>query len=203
MEALSAILRDISKQKDAEAAIHESEGRFRVKADGCPAVMWVTNVEGGIQFINRAYRELTGTSSEDAEGHKWQMALHPEDSPAYLGAFQRAVRDHTPFSAEVSARRADGEWRWMASQAETRISSAGEYLGHVGISTDITDRRQAEQATRDSQEFARAMIDALSSHVCVLNEAGTIIAVNRAWKAFAAANRRVDCDGVRPESPEP
>jgi PAS domain S-box-containing protein len=95
VEALSAILRDISKQKDAEEAIHESEERFRVMADGCPAVMWVTNAEGGIQFINRAYRELIGTTYEETEGHKWQVALHPEDSARYVEAFQRAVRDHT------------------------------------------------------------------------------------------------------------
>jgi PAS domain S-box-containing protein len=109
VEALSAILRDISKQKDAEEAMRESEERFRIMADGCPAAMWVTNAEGGIQFINRAYRELIGTTYEEAEGHKWQMALHPEDSTEYLGAFQRAMRERSPFHAEARARCA--EWR--------------------------------------------------------------------------------------------
>ena len=89
-------------------------------------------------------------------------------------------------------RRADGEWRWFASHAVPRLSANGEYLGHGGISTDVTDRKHAEQTLRDSQEFAQATIDTLSSHVCVLDETGTILAVNHAWRAFAKANRTID-----------
>jgi PAS domain S-box-containing protein len=155
VEALSAILRDISKQRDAEEAMQESEERFRIMADGCPAVMWVTNAEGGIQFINRAYRDLIGTTYEETEGHKWRMALHPGDSAQYLGAFQRSVRDHTPFRAEARARRADGEWRWMASYGAPRFSTDGEFLGHVGLSLDITERKCMEDALRESDESHR------------------------------------------------
>jgi PAS domain-containing protein len=61
--AVSIILRDISKRKGAENALSESEDRFRIMADGCPTLLWVTNAAGGNLFINRAYREFTGTTT--------------------------------------------------------------------------------------------------------------------------------------------
>ena len=197
---IAAIVRDISERKRAGEVLHESEDRFRVMADCLPTMIWVTDAEGGNQFINRAYREFCGTTCEQVEGGKWHLLIHPEDVTEYVAAFQRAVRERAPFSAEARIRRADGEWRCLGSRAAPRISPGGEYLGHVGLSADITDRRQAEQATRDSLEFTQATINALSSHVCVLNQAGTIVAVNQAWKSFAAANRRVDCGEVQSES---
>ncbi len=183
---------DITERKRAQEALRESEGRFRIMADGCPAPMWVTDAEGRNQFINRAYREFCGTSYEQVEGGKWQLLIHPDDAAEYVEAFHRAARDHTPFSAEARVRRADGEWRWVASSAEPRFSPDGAFLGHVGLSLDISERRGAEQVILESQRFAQSTIDALSSHVCVLDETGTILAVNQAWKDFARVNRRLD-----------
>jgi PAS domain S-box-containing protein len=146
---------DITERKRAEEALHESEERFRLIADGCPSMMWVTDAEGGNTFINRAYREFSGATLEDVEGDKRQILIHPDDAPEYIGAFERAVREHTPFRAEARVRRADGEWRWFGSHAAPRLSPGGGYLGHVGLSSDITARRQAEQALQGSEEKFR------------------------------------------------
>jgi PAS domain S-box-containing protein len=187
---------DITERKRTEEALRESEGRFRTMADSCPTGIWVTDARGVTRFINRAYRDFCGIVSESMERDEGRLLLHPDDAE-HAGAFDRAVRDHTPFNAEVRFRRADGEWRWVEMAAVPRLSSGGEFLGLVGTSKDITGRKQAEQAIRDSQEFAQATIDALSSHVCVLDEAGTIIAVNQAWKDFAKANRKAEsADGA-------
>ncbi len=158
-----AHVEDITERKRAEEGLKESEERFRVMADGCPTAMWVTNAEGGIQFINRAYREFVGATFEQMEGHKWQLALNPEDSPEYLEAFRSAVREHTPFRAETRSRRADGQWRWFASYAEPRFSSDGEYLGHVGLSPDITERKRAEEALRAVEARNHMLAHALAS----------------------------------------
>ena len=162
VEALSAILRDISQRKKAEEALIESEERFRIMADGCPAVMWVTNTKGGIQFINRAYRELIGTTYEEAEGCKWQVVLHPHDAPEYLAAFHRAVERHTPFKAESRARRADGRWRCFESYAEPRFTVHGEFLGHVGISSDITAQKRYQEELIQARRGADAANEAKS-----------------------------------------
>ena len=127
------------------------------------------------------------------------MLSHPDDLPEYVKVIDRAVREQTNFRAEARIRRADGEWRLIGSHGSPRLSPGGAFLGFIGVSSDITDRRLADQALRDSREFAQATIDALSSHICVLDETGTIIAVNQAWKKFAAENQREDSDGGRPD----
>jgi PAS domain S-box-containing protein len=162
---------DITERKRAEEALRESEERFRIMADGCPAVMWVTNAEGGIQFINQAYRDFCGTTYEQVEGHKWQLLVHPDDAPEYVAALHRAVREHKPFRAETRARRADGEWRWFASYAEPRFSPCGEFLGHVGLSPDITERKQAEQALQNSEEKFRQLAENIREVFWITNPA--------------------------------
>jgi PAS domain S-box-containing protein len=150
---------DITERKRTEDALQESEQRFRLIADSCPSMMWVTDAEGGTTFINRAHRDFCGATSEDVEGGKWQILIHPDDAPKYIGAFRSAVQEHTLFRAEARVRRADGEWRWFGSTAAPRLSPGGEYLGHVGLSSDITERRQAEHALRGSEEKFRQLAE--------------------------------------------
>ena len=66
------------------------------------------------------------------------------------------MRERAPFRAEARVRRSDGEWRWIASHAEPRLSPSGEFLGHVGISPDITDRKQSEEALQKAKDAAEA-----------------------------------------------
>ncbi|MGA9564802.1 MAG: PAS domain S-box protein [Candidatus Korobacteraceae bacterium] len=139
--------------------MRESEDRFRIMADGCPALMWMTNELGKPQFINRSYREFFKTTCEALTlDSRWSL-IRPDDRLAYARAFRRAVEEHEPFQAEARFRRADGEWRWIASYAEPRFSPSGEFLGHIGLSPDITDRKQTEEALRSSEEKFRQLAD--------------------------------------------
>ncbi len=67
--------------------------------------------------------------------------------------------EQAPFRAEARARRADGEWLWVASYAEPRLSPSGEFLGHVGLSPDITERKQTELALQTSEEKFRQLAE--------------------------------------------
>ncbi len=154
-----AHVEDITERKRTEEALRESEDRFRIMADSCATMLWVTDAAGGVQFVNRAYREMSGVTPEQVEGHKWQLVMHPEDAPAYVGTFERAVREHTSSRAEGRYRSANGEWRWVFSQAEPRFSPSGEFLGHVGLSLDITERKQVEQALHASEEKFRQLAE--------------------------------------------
>jgi PAS domain S-box-containing protein len=156
---IAAIARDIGERLRAEQALHESEERFRIMADGCPAIMWVTDAEGGIRFVNRTCREFFGASLEHVEGRQWHKLLHPNDAPEYLASHTRAVNDRAPFRTEARVRRADGEWRWIASHAEPRFSPSGEFLGHVGLSPDITELKRAGEAVRSSEEKFRQVAE--------------------------------------------
>ena len=156
---VQAVLRDITGRKQTEIALRESEERFRIMADSCPTGIWVTDPDGGIRFINRTYRKFCGVTSEELERDAWQSRLHPDDAPEVFRAFQRALKEHRSFKAEGRSRRADGEWRWVESHAEPRFSSNGEFLGLVGTSKDVSDRKQAEQALHNSEQKFRQLAE--------------------------------------------
>jgi diguanylate cyclase (GGDEF)-like protein/PAS domain S-box-containing protein len=156
---VAGIALDVTEHKRAEQVLRESEERFRIMADGCPTMMWVTDADGGNQFINQAYRDFTGTTYQQVAGKKWELLIHPDDAAEYVRAYEQALKEHTRFKAEVRVRRADGQWRCLASDAMPRFSSKDAFLGLVGLSTDITERKRAEQTLQSSEEKFRQLAE--------------------------------------------
>ena len=159
---LQATVRDITATSLAEGKLRESEDRFRTMADGCPIGIWVTDAQGGTRFVNRVYEEFCGVPFERLEADQWRSLLHPADASEFVGAFQLALKEQKPFQAEYRVRRADGEWRWLESYASPRFSPDGQFLGLVGASKDISDRKEAEQALQNSEEKFRQLAENIS-----------------------------------------
>jgi PAS domain S-box-containing protein len=170
---------NITERRQAEEALRESEERFRIMADGCPMPMWVTNAENGIEFINRAFGEFGGTVYEQVEGNKWQLLLHPDDAPEFVRESLGAHQKHTPFRAETRVRRADGEWRWLAAFSEPRFSPSSEYLGHVGLGVDITERKHAEQESQFQLSFIRAIYEGSLDGILVVSPLNVVLSHNK------------------------
>jgi PAS domain S-box-containing protein len=135
---------DITAAKRAEAALRESEERFRVMADSSPFMIRVDGADGMTMLVNKAYTDFFGITQEQVQGKFWKPVLHPDDAEQYLNQFMASLEGHKPFHTEARVRRADGEWRWLESFAEPRFSSAGEFEGMVGGSLDITERKKTE-----------------------------------------------------------
>jgi len=185
--------RDITEQKQAERALKESEERFRIMADGCPMPMWVTGADAGIQFVNRALREFAG--EEQVEDDNWLLFSHPDDAQAFFEESRRVVRERVPLRTEARFRRADGEWRWLAVVGEPRFSSSGEFLGHIGLGMDITERKQAEQALKETEERFRVMADSCPLGIWVTDGQGRTLFANRAYRKFCGiASEEVEPD---------
>jgi PAS domain S-box-containing protein len=117
-------------------------------ADGTPLIIWVTNAQGEIEFVNRAYSEFFGFTFEEIKDMGWQPLVHPEDQTSYTNVFLECLRERTWFNAEGRVQRKDGEWRWIDSYGQPRFSPSGEYLGMAGSSVDVTPRKRAESIVR-------------------------------------------------------
>jgi len=169
-----------------EAARHQqelraSEQRFRILADTAPAMLWVTNPQGVCTFQSRAWYNYTGQEEASALGTGWLSAVHPDDRDGVTEVFRTANIQRQPFSFDYRLRRFDGEYRWAIDAGHPRFDSAGAFLGYIGSVIDIHDRKQAEDALRDSEEKFRNMADNMSQFAWMTDANGWIFWYNRRW----------------------
>jgi signal transduction histidine kinase/ActR/RegA family two-component response regulator len=87
--------------------------------------------------------------------------VHPEDRERYLEAYGESFRSRSTFRAEFRFRRADGDWRWMRSEATPRIENES-FAGYVGATIDITERKSAEEALREADQRKDAFLAVLA-----------------------------------------
>jgi PAS domain S-box-containing protein len=141
---------DITERKRAEQALRESEARFRALAEASPALIWQVDANGDAVYLNQRYCDLVGRTPGEILGSGWHAIMHPDDAPVYMAAFEKALRERIRFQHRVRAGNRDGGWQWLESHALPWFTADGEYAGHVGISIDITEAAQAEQALKEA-----------------------------------------------------
>lgn len=151
--------RDLTEDKARDAALKESESRFRNMADHSPVIMWVTDADGYCTYLNRLWYEFTGQSSAEAEGFGWLDATHPDDRARAEEILLRANADREPFRIEYRLLHASGSYRWAIDAAAPRFGDQGEFLGYVGSVIDIDERRKAEEELHRSEEQLRLATD--------------------------------------------
>jgi len=139
---------DITERKHAEAALRESEERFRLIADASPVPMWVSKLGGKREFVNKAYCELLGAQYDEAVDYDWRNLLHPDDLPRILMEQVAGESSHQPFALEARYRLSDGEWHWLRSQSQPRWGPDGAHIGFIGVAHDVTVAKQAEAELR-------------------------------------------------------
>lgn len=134
-----------SRKRKAEAALRESERRFRTMADNTPSMIWMCDKRGRITYVNSGLQEFYGPDS-DVYYDAWIDYVHPDDVNRVLDVSSRALEAQKPISKQFRARRWDGVYRWMFDVATPRLNEDGTFAGYVGSAMDITDQRQAQEA---------------------------------------------------------
>jgi diguanylate cyclase (GGDEF)-like protein/PAS domain S-box-containing protein len=147
---LGGIAVDITRRKEMEAALRDSEARFHDMADAAPAMLWVTGADGACGFLSRDWYEFTGQARGAGPDGGWLDALHPEDREAVAEQCRTANSRREPFTHECRLLRADGLYRWVSWQGRPRLAPDGAFLGHVGSVVDIDERKRAEQRIREA-----------------------------------------------------
>jgi PAS domain S-box-containing protein len=141
------------------------ETRFRDLADTAPVLIWMGNVQGENEYLNRPWLEFTGvTDAATHAGYGWQAWVHPDDLPALRTTFRNAYATRTPSEVEFRLRRADGQWRWMLNRGRPRYDAHGQFVGFIGSCVDVTDHKEAEAALIENEARQRALLsDVLAS----------------------------------------
>ena len=141
---VGAIL-DISRRKATEAALRESEARFRHMADSAPALIWMTDAEGKVAFANMHFDYLFGRSATEMLGNGWMSVIHPDDLAGFCAASLAAFTEREAFKAEVRVVDKHGAVRWMQCEGVIRLDDAERFLGYTGCGVDITEGKLAEE----------------------------------------------------------
>ncbi len=168
----------------AEAALRESETRFRTMADHAPVMIWTTDPDGRCTYLNRRWYEFTGQAPGAGEGFGWLDAMLPEDRPRAEAGFRSANAARALFQADYRLRRADGSLAFVLDTAAPRFSEGGEYLGYIGSVIDISDRQEAAAAVAESESRFRALVEASAQIVWTTDAKGAVRADSPSWRAF-------------------
>ncbi|MBP0443454.1 PAS domain-containing protein [Roseomonas sp. SSH11] len=209
-QRLAGVALDISEQKDKEAALRESEARFRTIADTMPQAVWSTRPDGHHDYYNRRWYELTGTGDGDTDGVDWEKVVHADDRATTWERWRQALATGKLYEVEYRLRMADGSWRWFLGRALPVRDARGRITRWFGTCTDIHDlRRVAEEREVLSHELSHRIKNIFSVIASLVSltarghpEAGEFAGELRGRiNALARAHEfaRPHSDGSRPE----
>jgi PAS domain S-box-containing protein len=159
------IVEDITKRKQAEEELRESEERFHTMLNGIPQLAWMAEADGHIFWYNQRWYEYTGTSSEQVQGWGWQSVHDPEFLPKVLERWKSSIAAGAAFDMETPLRAADGSFGMFLTRIVPLKDANGCVLRWFGTNTDISERARAAQRLAElarekshrAEELARSL----------------------------------------------
>ncbi|POZ54003.1 sensor domain-containing protein [Methylovulum psychrotolerans] len=145
---MQSVGRDITEQKQMEAALRESEKRFRLLADNAPVLIWMAGFDASRLYFNQVWLDFTGRTLAQERHQGWTENVHPDDLPHYLAAYQTALANREKFAVDYRLRRKDGAYRWLTDHGVPRYDDQGNFFGYIGSCIDITERHNKEEQAK-------------------------------------------------------
>jgi PAS domain S-box-containing protein len=133
---------------EANASLRQSERHFRELAEGLPQLVWTARADGSRDYLSRQWCAYTGASEEAHLDWGWLDVIHPDDRDAAAAAWREAIVTSQVYDYEYRIRSANGQYRWFTARGVPFRDHAGQVVKWFGTSTDIDDRKRAEEALR-------------------------------------------------------
>ncbi len=175
---VQVIVQDVTRTTLAEQALRESEDHYRTAVDLNPEVMWLADPEGNIIEFGPRWLEMVELNTDETLGQGWANALHPDDLAPTVAEWTRSLQTGDPVDLTYRIKLKTGKYRWMRARAAARRDKLGQIVRWYGTLEDIHDRRVAEAALRESDAFARSILEASTMAIEVLDTEGRLIFMN-------------------------
>jgi PAS domain S-box-containing protein len=187
---------DRRERRQAEALLRESEENYRLLLKNIPAVVYKGYVDCAVDFVDEKVNELVGYPKRefDTRNLKWLDVLIPEDRKNFKQSFLEGLRTSKSYIREYRIRRADGEVIWIQDRGQILCKPDGQVDYISGVFFDVTERRHAEEALRESEaRFASFMRHAPGTAV-MRDFKGRHLFANEAWENLQHRTR-LDWEG--------
>ncbi len=157
---------DITERVRAQEALRYSEERFRAFANQIDDVLWIITADRRIVYLSPSFQEVWGVSPARlmVDAGFWVDSLHPDDRERALAALPRALAGGR-VEIEYRIIRPDGTLRWIRDRSFPILDERGHVRWVGGLAQDVTERKTAEEALRDSEERLRGFAAELEHRV--------------------------------------
>jgi PAS domain S-box-containing protein len=160
------LVTDIDDRKRAEDELErafdeiaKSEAELRTIIDAIPQLIVALGADGQFLDANQAVQKYTGLTKEEVRSERFNEVFHPEDSERLRDVRDAAISRGAPFEYERRVRHRDGQFRWLLVQYNPVRDKRGAVIRWYATGTDIDDRKQAEDRTRQENVALREQID--------------------------------------------
>jgi len=182
---------DITERKQAEEALRQSEERYRTILEEMEDSYFEVDLAGNLSFVNDATCHNLGYSREELTGMNYRTFTAVKNAKAVYKAFNQVYRKGKPAKDLLSwdIVRKDGSIGFVEASILPLRDYMGEVIGFRGVGRDVTERKQAEEALRDSEEKFRSIIEQSTDGVILIDEQGKIIVWNQAEEQITGLKR--------------
>jgi PAS domain S-box-containing protein len=149
---LTGIVQDITKIKQADEALRESEQRYRLLGEGIWHQVWTAQPDGKLDYINNRTVEFFGRPKEQLLVEGWQNVVHPDDLPNCIERWTKSLQTGENYEVQFRLLGRDGNYRWHLGRATAGRGAEGKIIKWFGTNTDINDQKLAEESLRKSEE---------------------------------------------------
>ena len=194
--ALMNIVRDITKRKHTEEALHRSEQKYRLMADNISDVIWSMDNQMKYTFISPSIFQLRGLSQEEAMQESFEDSMTPESLRIVNENIIKSRKEELlgippkTVTVEVQQKHKNGSLIWAEIAVHTISGSSGERIGLMGVSRDVTKRKEAEDALIESRQELLNIIDFLPDATFVVDNEKKVIAWNKAMEEMTGIQKQ-------------
>lgn len=181
---------DITERKQIEEALLEAGERFRFMAESMPQKIFTASPNGGVEYMNRQWKDYTGLPSDKMQGWGWVSFIHPDDLEENVRRWKRSVATGADFELEHRFRGKKGEYRWHLSRAFAMRDAEENITLWIGSSTDIDDMIRAQEELIDAE--ARLAHHAAQLEDLVAERTGELTAAHAQLVAEGEERKRLE-----------